>query len=84
MNLLTNVYFQLFDYDKDGILNLKETQRVLRCLGLRTTDDQTRSLTLLVSEDKSGSSLSFNEYLRLVSIERRAEPDQQSLTDVFQ
>ena len=84
MNLLTIFYFQLFDYDKDGILNLKETQRVLRCLGLRTTDDQTRALALLVSADKSGSSLSFNEYLRLVSMQRRAEPDQHSLTDVFQ
>ena len=84
INILTNVCFQLFDYDKDGILNLSETQRVLRCLGLRTTDDQTRALVLLVSVDKSGGSVSFNEYLRLVSMQRRAEPDEQSLTDVFQ
>ena len=77
-------FLQLFDYDKDGILDLKELQRVLHCLGLRTTADQTRSLALLVSSDRSGHSVSFNEYLRLVSMQRRAEPDQQSLTDVFQ
>ena len=76
--------FQLFDYDKDGILNLKETQRVLKCLGLRTTEDQTRALSCLVSADTSGNSLSFNEYLRLVSMQRRKDPDEESLTDVFQ
>ena len=26
--------FQLYDHDKDGILNFKETRNVLRCLGL--------------------------------------------------
>ena len=31
---------QLYDHDKDGILNLKETQKVLRCLGFRTSEDQ--------------------------------------------
>ena len=32
--------FQLYDHDKDGILNFKETQKVLRCLGLRVNEDQ--------------------------------------------
>jgi len=32
--------FQLYDHDKDGILNFKETQKVLRCLGLRINEDQ--------------------------------------------
>ena len=76
--------FQLFDYDKDGILNLKETQRVLKCLGIRATDDQTKAIAGLVSCDKTGFSVSFNEYLSLVSMQRRAEPDEESLLDVFQ
>ena len=31
---------QLFDYDRDGILNLRETQKLLRCLGFKANDDQ--------------------------------------------
>jgi hypothetical protein len=31
---------QLFDHDKDGILSLKETQKLLRCLGFRANEDQ--------------------------------------------
>ncbi|XP_023342314.1 uncharacterized protein LOC111712037 [Eurytemora carolleeae] len=37
----------------------------------------------LVSVDETGFSVSFNEYLRLVSLQRRAEPDEHSLLDVF-
>ena len=29
------MFSQLFDYDKDGILNLRETQKLLRCLGFK-------------------------------------------------
>ena len=75
--------FQLFDYDKDGILSLKETQRVLKCLGLRANDEQTKAIAGLVSCDKTGYSVSFNEYLRLVSMQRRAEPDEQTLMEIF-
>ena len=32
--------FQLYDHDKDGILNFKEIQKVLKCLGLRLNEDQ--------------------------------------------
>jgi len=31
---------QLFDHDKDGILSLKETQKLLRCLGFRANEEQ--------------------------------------------
>jgi len=75
--------FQLFDHDKDGILNIKETQKLLRCLGFRANEDQAKSMAGLVSVDLSGFSVSFNEYLRLVSLQRRAEPDENSLLDVF-
>merc|ERR1712156_290606 len=34
--------FQLYDHDKDGILNFKETRKVLRCLGLRVDELQVR------------------------------------------
>ena len=36
-----------------------------------------------VSVDLTGFSVSFNEYLKLISIKRRAEPDEDSLTEVF-
>jgi len=76
--------FQLFDHDRDGILNLRETKKLLRCLGFRTSEEQTRDMVALVSCDTTASSISFSEYLRLVSIQRRAQPDTDSLLDVFQ
>jgi len=75
--------FELFDHDKDGILNIKETQKLLRCLGFRANEDQAKGMAGLVSVDELGYSVSFNEYLRLVSLQRRAEPDENSLLDVF-
>ena len=36
-----------------------------------------------VSADLTGYSVSFNEYLRLISIKRRAEPDKDMLLEVF-
>ena len=70
---------QLYDHDKDGILNFKESQKVLRCLGLRVSEDQAKILIKKVSADRFGFSVSFNEYLRLVSIQRRREPDEECL-----
>ena len=42
-----------------------------------------KSMAGAVSVDVTGFSVSFNEYLKLISIKRRAEPDQDSLTEVF-
>ena len=39
--------FQLYDHDKDGILNFKETRKVLRCLGLRVDELQVRENRML-------------------------------------
>ena len=36
-----------------------------------------------VSVDVTGYSVSFNEYLQLISIKRRAEPDEDTLMEVF-
>ena len=36
-----------------------------------------------VSVDMTGYSISFNEYLKLISIKRRAEPDKEMLIEVF-
>jgi hypothetical protein len=41
-------------------------------------------MVALVSCDTTASSVSFNEYLRLISVQRRAEPDEESLLGVFQ
>ena len=32
--------FEMYDRDKDGIINLKEIQMVLRCLGMKTSIEQ--------------------------------------------
>jgi len=68
---------------QDGILNFKETQKVLRCLGLRVSEDQARALIKKVSVDRYGFSVSFNEYLKLVSLQRRREPDEECLLEIF-
>jgi len=36
-----------------------------------------------VSLDLTGFSVSYNEYFRLISIKRRAQPDEESLLEVF-
>ena len=74
---------QLYDHDKDGILNFKESQKVLRCLGLRVSEDQAKILIKKVSADRFGYSMSFNEYLRLVSNQRRREPDEACLLGTY-
>jgi len=75
--------FVLFDLDKDGILNFKEYEKLLRCLGYRLTENQARTLAKTVSVDKTNCSVSFNEYLTLMSVQQEAEPDHETLVDVF-
>ena len=90
---------KIYDHDKDGILNFKGTQKVLKCLGLRLSEEevesvrmfqkmllmfmQAQSIVSLVSCDHHGYSVSFNEYLQLVSLQRRREPDEQIMIEVF-
>jgi len=76
--------FQLFDRDKDGIITIKETQMLLRCLGLKPNLEQAKAIAAMVTCDMTGFSVSFNEYLRLISIQRRADPDEETLMEVFQ
>ena len=45
---------------------------------------QATTLAGSVSCDMVRFSVSFNEYLRLVSIQRRADPDEETLLDMFQ
>ena len=40
-------------------------------------------LAATVSTDTSGFSVSFNEYLKLVSNERKADPDEAALLNMF-
>jgi len=75
--------FYLFDLDKDGILNFKEYEKLLRCLGYRLQEEQARTLAKTVSVDKTNCSLSFNEYLTMMSVQSEAEPDHETLVDVF-
>lgn len=75
--------YQLFDLDRDGILNFKEYEKLLRCLGYRLNEEQARMLAKTVSVDKTNCSVSFNEFLKLMSVQQESEPDHETLVDVF-
>lgn len=75
--------YKLFDLDKDGILNFKEYEKLLRCLGYRLTEEQAQELASSVSVDKTNFSVSFNEFLKLFSQQQESEPDEGTLVDVF-
>jgi len=75
--------FILFDLDKDGILSFKEYEKLLRCLGYRLNEEPAKMLAASVSVDKTNYSVSFNEFLKLFSIQRDGEPDHETLVDVF-
>merc|ERR1711892_1019828 len=75
--------FQLYDRDQDGILNTREMKKVLTCLGFRLSEEQVLSMARKVSCDHQGYSVSFNEFLTLVSKQRREEPDQYDLLGIF-
>lgn len=76
--------FELFDNDKDGVLNLKEFQVMIRCLGIHLTSEQAQKFVSGVSCDSLHFSVSFNEYLKLVSNERRSDPSEGTLLQMFQ
>ena len=73
----------MFDYDQDGVVNKKEGQGMLRCLGLATDDEKIAAMVSSVGVDTSHHSLSFNEFLSLVSRQRREEPSDQGLRAAF-
>ena len=73
----------MFDYDQDGVVNKKEGQGMLRCLGLVTDDEKMAAMVSSVGVDTSHHSLSFNEFLSLVSRQRREEPSDQGLRAAF-
>ena len=75
--------FELFDYDQDGVVSMKEGQAMLRCLGVATDEENMELMVKSVGVDKTHFSLSFNEYLHLVSLKRREEPGHDLLHSAF-
>ena len=87
----------MFDIDQDGILNLIEAQHTLTCLGFRANAEQVinsilvasniliqvKSLVAKVGVDQTHFSLSFNEYLTLISVERNEDATENSLLHAF-
>ena len=47
-------------------------------------EEQTRDLASTVSVDKTNHSVSFNEFLTLMSMQQEAEPDEEALVQVFE
>ena len=68
---------------QDGVLSVKEFQGIIRCLGLHVDLDETVKLASLVSADQTGFSVCFNEYLKFVGLERRRDPDSDTLINMF-
>ena len=46
-------------------------------------EEQAKMLATAVSVDKTNYSVSFNEFLKLMSVQKEAEPDHETLVDVF-
>ena len=46
-------------------------------------NEQASEAAKTVSADSTGHSVSFNEYLKLVSNERKSEPDEDALLNMF-
>ena len=59
--------FQLFDYDQDGVVNKKEGQGMLRCLGFNTEDAR---MAELVRRDTCSLVLQKRSIRRFVITER--------------
>ena len=47
------------------------------------SEEQARSLAETVSVDRTNHSVSFNEFLKLMSMQRDVEPDEETLLDMF-
>ena len=48
------------------------------------SEEQARLLAASVSVDKTDYSVSFNEFLKLMSMQNQSEPDEETLVDMFQ
>ena len=46
-------------------------------------EEQARTLAETVSVDRTNHSVSFNEFLKLMSLQREIEPDEETLLDMF-
>jgi Ca2+-binding EF-hand superfamily protein len=75
--------YKLFDLDRDGILNFKEYEKLLRCLGYRLNEEAAQALAATVTVDTTNYSISFNEFLSFMSKQQEMEPDEETLVDVF-
>lgn len=62
---------------------MKEGQGMLRCMGLATDNDTMMEMVSKVGVDNTHYSLSFNEYLNLISMKRREEPNSSSMLTMF-
>ena len=51
---------------------------------LNISESQAKMLASVVSVDKTNYSVSFNEFLTLMSHQQESEPDHETLVDVFE
>ena len=72
------------EYHSGNTLSIRRMSNyVKKIFNLKTTTNQVSELARTVSCDNVRFSVSFNEYLQLISIQRRADPDQEALVAMF-
>jgi len=77
--------FRMFDNDKDGVLSLKEFEKILSVLGRSATEDNAKKIADSISVDKTEFSVSFNEYLALMGKQNKVqEPSADALLECFE
>jgi len=76
--------FKMFDADRDGVLSIKEFERLMAVLGRAASEDKARKFALTVSVDTAECSVSFTEYLNMMANQRNDEPTPESLLEAFE
>ena len=75
-------YFDMFDRDKDNLINEKELGNILRSLGHDPTDQDLTEMIKEVDND-SDSKIEFEEFLKIMNNKLKQTETEQELIEAF-
>ena len=75
-------YFDMFDRDKDNLINIKELKNILQSLGHNPTDLELKEMFNEVDND-SDSKIEFEEFLKIINNKLKQEEAEQELIEAF-
>jgi calmodulin len=75
-------YFDMFDRDKDNLINEKELGNILRCLGHDPTEQDLTEMIKEVDND-SDSKIEFEEFLKIMNNKLKQTETEQELIEAF-